>query len=109
MSPGDQLIDLVYIDDVVNAFLTAAARPGAGEAPFETFSISSGNPRTLRDVVRLWSSITGRALNLQWGARPHRPREMLTSWSGGAPLPGWRSSIPLEDGISLMEERGEAP
>ncbi len=104
MSSGAQFLDLVYIDDVIDAYLAAAARLGSGAGqPSETFSVSSGHPRRLREVVELWSQIMQRPLNVNWSARPHRPREVMVPWSRGTALPGWQPRISLEDGIRKME------
>jgi len=110
MSPGDQLIDLVYIDDVIDAYLVAAERiRTAGSNGVETFAACSGTPKSLRDVAELWSSVSGRPLNVQWSARPHRSREMLAPWSGGDLLPNWEPRTSLEEGIRLMEAQREGP
>ena len=51
MSPGDQLLDLVYIDDVVDAYLCAAERClGPAAEPWEEYAVSSGAPIKLREV-----------------------------------------------------------
>ena len=104
MSGGEQWIDLVYIDDVIKAFLAAALRimePGHGVN--ETFAVSSNSPLPLRQLVELWQKVTGKKINVQWGARPYRPREVMRPWSAGLLLPGWRASVTLEDGIRQME------
>ena len=104
MSGGEQEIDLVYIDDVIDAYMAAALRlrQGGGSA-FETFAVCSGQPRRLRDVVALWQRITYQQVNISWGAKPYRPREPMTSWNRGVPVPGWRAGVGLEEGIRRME------
>jgi nucleoside-diphosphate-sugar epimerase len=100
MSPGHQLIDLVYIDDVVNAFIVAKnhlenMHPGAGES----FSVSSGSALPLREVVHLFEEILGRSLPIQWGGRAYREREVMVPWRSGVNLPGWGTTIPIREGI----------
>ena len=103
MSTGEQLIDLVYIDDVVSAFLVAAERLlSAEEAAGNIFAVSCGQPIPLREVVRLYAEVTGQALHVNWGGRPSRPREMMVPWSSGPLLPGWAPSVSLTEGIRLM-------
>jgi nucleoside-diphosphate-sugar epimerase len=105
MSRGEQLIDLVYVDDVIDAFMMAAAHLFNGESPslMETFAVSSGRPLPLRDIVETWRRVTGRPLEVNWGARPYRPREVMVPWNRGLPVPGWRPGVSLEDGIRRME------
>lgn len=102
MSPGEQLIDLVYVDDVVEAFLLAcnltADCPGMQE-----FAVSSGHSLSLKDLAKTYAAATGRDLHIEWGVRPYRKREVMTPWKGGKPLPGWTPKIGLEEGIQRME------
>ena len=103
MSPGDQLIDLVYIDDVVEAFVTAARRAcDDGPAGHEVFAVSGGDPRSLRSVVETFSRLCGEPLDVDWGGRDYRPREVMVPWTGGRPLPGWAPKVALEAGIARM-------
>jgi nucleoside-diphosphate-sugar epimerase len=105
MSPGRQLIDLVHIDDVLNAFIIAGNRlmKGLGD-PEESYAISSGNPLSLRDVVDIFQQYSAPRLVVEWGALPYRPREVMKPWSCGKRLPGWQAKISLRDGIVRMEK-----
>ena len=102
MSPGEQKLDLVFIDDVVAAYLAAAERLLAGKtAGAESFAVGTGRPRTLRDIVETFGRVTGRPVRAKWGAKPYRPREVMTPWTKGKPLPGWSAKTTLEEGIAL--------
>ena len=106
MSPGEQLIDLVYIDDVIDAFLAAAERliGGLGERQ-ETFAVSSGKPIKLHDLVDLYASLTSSRLHITWAGRSYRTREVMCPWSGGKGLPNWQPKVMLEKGIKLATEK----
>jgi nucleoside-diphosphate-sugar epimerase len=100
MSPGEQWLDIVYIDDVVNAFILAAKRLFNGEVKqHESYAVSSGHPIRLRDLAERYQETTGQKLDIVWGGRPYREREVMRPWSKGAPLPGWQPRISLENGI----------
>jgi nucleoside-diphosphate-sugar epimerase len=104
LSPGAQLIELVYIDDIVEALIVAARRLTDGEVEgMERYAVSSGNPLPLRELVETWARVTGKVLNIDWGARPYRAREVMVPWRTGARLPRWRLAVSLEDGIARME------
>ncbi len=108
MSPGAQLIDLVYIDDIVRAFVIAAERLLGNEVTgHERYAVSSGNPLSLRDLVELYGRVVGKNLPIHWGGRPYRPREVMVPWNSGDPLPGWQPLIGLEEGIGRMEQVGK--
>ena len=94
MSSGHQLIDLVHVDDVVDALVAAVDAPPPGP-----YAVSSGDPRTLRELVALVADVVGRPLAVEWGARPDRPDEMLDHWHAGPPVPGWTPRIDLERGL----------
>lgn len=104
MSQGEQLIDLVYIDDIVRAYLIAADRLLAEEVSgHEMYAVSSGNPLRLRELVELYSKVTGKKLPIQWGARPYRQREVMIPWQNGTALPCWKAEVDLIEGIRRME------
>lgn len=104
MSQGEQLIDLVYIDDIVRAYLMAANCLLAGEVVgHEQYAVSSGRPLKLRELVELYSTVTGKKLSIQWGARQYRQREVMVPWQNGTTLAGWKPQIDLIEGIRRIE------
>jgi len=105
MSPGEQMIDLVYIDDVVEAFVSSAERLLANAVEgHERYAVSSGTPLRLRDLVELYGRVTGRYLPIEWGGRPYRDREVMVPWNSGTAVPGWQPKVGLEEGIRQMEQ-----
>ncbi len=104
MSPGEQLIDIVYVDDVLDAYMIAAERLLHGKVEYhEIYAVSSGDPVTLKNLVDMYSRITGKNLPIEWGARPYRPREVMRPWNKGMILSGWKPKIKLIEGIKKME------
>jgi nucleoside-diphosphate-sugar epimerase len=104
MSPGEQLIDLVYIDDVVDAFLRAADRfQDPAVQPWEEYAVSSGTPMKLKEVARVYASVINRPLLLTWGGRPYRTREVMVPWNRGVSVPGWKPKTGIVEGIHNME------
>ncbi len=102
LSPGEQRIDLVHVDDLVRAFEIAAGRLADDEPRSEAFALSSGRTVTLRELVSLVEAVSGRPVGANWGARPYRAREVMLPWSRGRPLPGWQPEIGLEDGLRTL-------
>lgn len=100
MSPGEQLVDIVYIDDVVDAYVTAADRlVSVQEVKDEAYAISSGHPIRLKDLVLAFEQATGRRLQIVWGGRPYRKREIMVPWNQGTALPNWTAKVSLQEGI----------
>ncbi|MCS0652943.1 NAD(P)-dependent oxidoreductase [Cytobacillus firmus] len=105
MSPGEQLIDLVYIDDIVDAFLKAASRiEGNDEIRWEDFAVTSRSPISLKEVVNTYQAVTGKKLSIKWGALPYRKNEVMLPWSKGKLIPGWKPQVSLIEGIKKMEK-----
>lgn len=99
LSPGDQLIDIVHVDDVARSFLVAAKRLQYGEVHgHEQYAISSGQPISLRNLVKLFEQSLGLPIPIQWGGRPYRPREVMEPWCA-ASLPGWKPEVSLVEGL----------
>lgn len=104
-SAGEQLLDLVYIDDVVDAFNVAANQcVGALKGSNDQYCISSGRQIQLRAVADLYSLLTGRTLNIQWGARLYRHREVMCPFVNGNKLQNWTARFQLEKGIQKIEK-----
>ncbi len=115
MSPGGQQVDLVHVDDVVEAYLVAAQHlvcqnqtaqnevpPHAkldAKLPGNAFGVSSGEPLRLTELVELFERVRGVKLGVAWGRRPYRPREIMVPWNTYRPLPGWQPRIKLADGL----------
>jgi nucleoside-diphosphate-sugar epimerase len=106
MSPGDQILDLVHVDDICRALIHAANL--ALELPEFTarvYAISGKQRRTLQQVAATLEEAAGCKLPLQFGQRSHRTREVMRPWDG-PDLPGWEPQIKLLDGFRtlLLEE-----
>lgn len=102
MSPGEQQIALVHIDDVVGAFEIAAERtlssaPGTSEA----WAVS-GERMSLREVVARWEAASGRSVDVRWGGRQYRVREVMDPWHGRV-LEGWSPAVGFDEGVAAME------
>jgi nucleoside-diphosphate-sugar epimerase len=109
LSSGEQLIDLLHVDDAVECLLAvASALTGGGQSP-AVFSAHSDTPVTVRRLVDLLAEATGCPVPVRWGARPTRPREMLTPWRFATRPPGWNPRIPLEEGLRSLAAAAAGP
>jgi nucleoside-diphosphate-sugar epimerase len=100
MSPGEQKLSLVYIDDVVDAFLLAADFLTEGVVTgSQAYTVGADQSIRLRDLVELFGKVAGKPLDVEWGAQPYRSRQMMIPCSRGKRLPGWKQRVALEDGL----------
>jgi nucleoside-diphosphate-sugar epimerase len=112
LSPGEQKLDLVHVNDLVRAFEIAALELVAigvdvGIGSMQDFALNSGTPVSLREVIALIERLKGRSLNVKWGARPYRRREVMEPWTKGRVLPGWETSVTLEQGLADLVLGGD--
>ena len=80
MSAGEQLIDIVHVDQVVSAFLNLIYHlDGSVDATgnCDSYFISSGRQVSLKELAREYEVKNRVKLNIKWGARPYRSREVM--------------------------------
>jgi nucleoside-diphosphate-sugar epimerase len=101
MSSGDQLLDLVYIDDVVNAYIIACKKLLCvnDTAYHQSYAVSSNELFTLKQLCRNMEHVLQRKLNIKWGGRPYRCREVMSPWQGGDVLLTWKPLVSIEKGL----------
>lgn len=111
-SPGEQSLDLSYVDDIIEAYCAATrylvSRKSSGH---EEIPLGSGKSITLKKIVSVFEKCAGRDLNIAWGKRPYRPREVMRASASileAKKKLGWKPNVGLEEGIKrLLEEGGE--
>lgn len=101
MSPGEQKLDLLYITDIVAGFTHLAEMLSDGTELDDEYVLTSGRQIPLRELAKLFTEVSGRRLNIEWGGRPYREREVMIPWKG-KPLPGWKARVDVEKGIQLF-------
>lgn len=109
-SPGEQRLDLLHVEDAAAAYEAALSyleRRGPG--PVESFEIGSGESHSLREVGGLYAAARGRVLNVAWGARPYRPREVMDRCAELGPTTealGWTPRLGIREGFAEAFGRG---
>lgn len=88
MSAGEQLLDILHIDDVVAGFCHLVQMLHDGLAAREEYVLSSGHQIPLRKLAELYEQNHHVKLNINWGKRPYRQREVMKPYMGHV-LPGW--------------------
>lgn len=101
MSPGEQLIDLIYITDIIAGFTQLAGLLASDTELGDEYVLTSGKQIPLKELANLFCEVSGRKLNIEWGGRPYRDREVMVPWKG-TPVPGWKARVMVEEGIKLF-------
>ena len=104
-SPGEQIVDLTYVEDAVDALVLGVERLMVRtDRVWERFAVRADQPIRLRDLAALYATICEADLDIAWGARRYRDREMMSPPTVAEVLPGWSPKISLSDGIRIMVE-----
>lgn len=105
MSPGEQLLDINHVSNIVSGFekmIDILSKDKMRELTGKSFAIMAEERITLQNLVKLFEKITNTKLNINWGGREYRPREVMIPWENGAPIPGWKPTVSIEEGMTIM-------
>jgi nucleoside-diphosphate-sugar epimerase len=96
----DPVLDLVHVDDVVSAFVAAAAHleAGTGGVAGGVYAVSSGEHHALSEVIALFESAGGSRVATARGAWPLPARSIRVPWRGPS-LAGWQPRVSLAEGV----------
>jgi nucleoside-diphosphate-sugar epimerase len=101
LTPGEQVRDFVYVEDVADALLVAAFKPGIDAV---TANVGTGVETTVRDLCLRAAAITGGHDLLRFGARPYRDGERF-HWRAATEHAertlGWKARTSLDEGLRL--------
>lgn len=98
LASGTRLVDWVYVDDVVDAFLLAARSESAAG---QVLDIGSGVQVSIRDTVELLARLVGGAARPRFGAIPDRPLDnaQVSDPTAAGEVLGWRPTTTLREGL----------
>ena len=105
MSLGEQTMDIVYIDDIIDAFILLLEQIIIDESKFingTVYVVTANNRYTLKELAKIFEETTNKKLNISWGSRPYREREVMVPWKNGKVVPGWHQKITIEMGIKML-------
>jgi UDP-glucose 4-epimerase len=103
---GEQKRDFNFVDDVVDAFLTAAARP---EAEGEVFNLGATPPTSLREFVEILYEVAGEKPNYRRVPFPEDRRridigDFYTDYRKIRKVLGWEPQVTLREGVRRTVE-----
>ena len=106
MSPGEQLINILDIEDVLAGFycMLKYVEHSEKKQEIEKFVLRSSETITLKKLVELFEKISNKRLSVNWGGREYRAREIMIPWTGGHLVPGWSQKIKLIDSVKKFLE-----
>jgi UDP-glucose 4-epimerase len=99
LSKGQRALDWIYVDDVVDGFLRAAAHPGIDG---RTLDLGSGTATSIQDVVMRLVRLIDPSVTPRYGIEPDRPddRIRVADVEATENAIGWRPRTPLDEGLA---------
>jgi len=102
LSPGEQLVDMVYVSDVAAGYLQACDLLNPARPSHQVFSLDSGTHTSLRELVDALEAQLGKPIPVEWGAQPYPPHQIMVPTNRLRRLPGWECKVPLEVGLAML-------
>lgn len=102
MSEGKQIIDISYIEDVVSAYDILIEHLNSDkryEFNNKEFVVTNSKKMSLKDLSKVFEEAANTKLNIDWGARPYREREVMIPYSKGQVVPNWKQKYSLKNAI----------
>lgn len=102
MTPGNQVRDWIYVDDVVEGLLATLCRP---LAPGTTVELGTGVGASVARVVERIYALCGsggRPLPGALAPRPGESSEQIADAEGARKLLGWRAATSLDEGLRRL-------
>lgn len=103
MSPGEQILDLVHVEDIVEAYIVAYENLNKDlHLRDEKYAVATEERYQLKEIIQLFEEISNKKLNISWGGREYRKREVMIPWTNYKVLPNWKRKISLKKGLGLF-------
>lgn len=100
---GEQQRDFVYIDDVVNAYLTVIEKQDQLADPYSSFQVCTNQLISIKELMNTLKELTKSNSKLNFGAVPYRENELMHSETDNAALIklGWKPQYTIQEGLQL--------
>ena len=85
MSPGEQIIDMSHVDNIVDGYMHMTGILSADKKKKQkgkSFFIHSDERMPLKKLARVFERLSKGKLNIDWGGRPYRLREVMVPCTG---------------------------
>ena len=99
MTQGNQVRDLIYVEDVFAGMLRAATVPGIEG---QLFNLCSGEGISLAELAQRVLTLMDNPIRVKLGALPYRPGQiwhLVGDNSQAQQVLGWQPTVSLDDGL----------
>lgn len=102
MSPGEQVLDFIHIDDVVNFYKNLFINLHHFKNKYTEYHLGTGIGTTPRRIAEIIQKITGKRTQIEWGGLPYRTRDTMHSVAlnkKSSSVFDWKPTINISEGI----------
>ncbi|MBS1959495.1 MAG: NAD(P)-dependent oxidoreductase [Bdellovibrionales bacterium] len=101
LSPGEQQLKLLHVQDVCSAIEQALKLKQSDSEPktVARYGLAPLEAPTLKEIAAMVETAVGKKLNAQWGARDYTPGVQMKPSIPHPALPGWKAQISLAQGL----------
>jgi nucleoside-diphosphate-sugar epimerase len=107
-TPGEQELDLLYVRDLARAYEAGLQYlRSKKDDGYEAFFVGSGQKRTLRQVAGVFEKAYQQKLNINWGGRSYREKEIMKLDFDLRPTfqaLSWIPEFSLEQGMAAIRQ-----
>lgn len=82
MSPGEQLMDIVHVDKVIEYIEIIIVKICSNNLDRKEYVVTSGTRLSLRELAKRYELENNVKLNINWGGRCYRNREVMKPYLG---------------------------
>lgn len=105
MSPGEQFVNFIHVEDVCRAFEHAFNLLNQTEvSSHKKYTLRHPKSYKLKDLVKKLEKIINKKFDILWGHKPYRNIELMEINNDLELLPGFTSFISLEEGFSRLNK-----
>ena len=103
VSPGEQMLDMVHISDVCTAYEAAYyLMLESTDIKNKTFGVMTGNQHSLKSIIALYEQMMGKKMNVHFGGRAYKEREVMVPYKHYNVLPNWNAKVMIDKGLTLL-------
>lgn len=101
LSPGNQILDFIHIDDVIGYYLYLIKNKSQISNK-SVFHLGTGKGHSLRQLALIIEELTASKTNISWGAKEYRENDIMYAVSTST-FSDQFNPIKLRDGIGLFK------
>lgn len=104
LTAGDQLLDFIYVDDVVAAYRCLLKHSADMNRGYQELGLGTGSSVRLREFVEMVHRFSDSSAQLRFGVLPYREHEIMQSHANTRKLQnlGWKPFVDLPSGLKKM-------